>query len=240
MNRVPCPYCKKLNPAKKQSVKKACKLCFFWGRKISNKKGLTRKEKIDLVNWTTAQKQECKWCKEKETLELDRIVPASKGGGYALNNVQILCHRCNTTLKINYSSLEEAQKSHTEKTCRICKKTFPLNKTYWHKTPYKTKIRENSFSGWHGTCKKCRNKHENNRYPVRCTFCLKSSFTASPNSKYCSRKCKNFAISQKGRKEISCLFCKKKHTVVKSDSKKFCDNTCASIYFHAQRKRLCK
>lgn len=37
----------------------------------------------------------CRWCGSPDDLELDHIVPFSKGGACDLDNIQILCSDCN-------------------------------------------------------------------------------------------------------------------------------------------------
>jgi hypothetical protein len=41
----------------------------------------------------------CKNCKTTENLHLDHIVPVSKGGQNILENLQVLCKRCNSSKK---------------------------------------------------------------------------------------------------------------------------------------------
>lgn len=231
---APCPYCQKMNPCKKMGTKKSCKDCLFYGQIIKNKK-ISRKEKIKIVLWAIKQPKKCKWCGSKEKLGFDRVIPANKGGKYEVGNVQILCYSCNCTIKINYTTKEEAERSHTEKACQVCRDTFPLTSTFWHKTPYKTKTRVNSKCHWHGTCKKCRLRIEKSRYDVTCRNCKQRKKTWSAKAVYCSRECQTEARMRSSKKEVECLNCAKKWLVVNSDSKKFCDNKCSAIYWHKNK-----
>ncbi len=38
---------------------------------------------------------ECKFCGSKDSLEIDHIIPLSRGGTNELSNLQILCRTCN-------------------------------------------------------------------------------------------------------------------------------------------------
>lgn len=39
----------------------------------------------------------CEFCKSKEKLHMDHILPISKGGKNEISNIQILCQKCNSS-----------------------------------------------------------------------------------------------------------------------------------------------
>lgn len=56
----------------------------------------------------------CVMCGRSGNLEIDHIVPISKGGKSTLDNLQTLCHRCNTekSNKVTFSSPQNHRQSH--------------------------------------------------------------------------------------------------------------------------------
>lgn len=71
---------------------------------LYNKKRIIRLEKakrIDTTDFKTRvlmiQNSNCSicGCKEKSKLQIDHIIPVSKGGSDGLDNLQVLCYKCN-------------------------------------------------------------------------------------------------------------------------------------------------
>lgn len=115
-----------------------------------------------LVRWYINQPQKCNWCGDINNLTIDRIKPQSQGGMYDMDNIQILCYKCNCLLKRGYSTMEEAMKPPTHKTCRICSVTKPINE--YHRTGWKSKYMSIGKASYHGTCKVCRLKIESKKW----------------------------------------------------------------------------
>ena len=44
-------------------------------------------------------KQNCSFCKTKEDITLDHIIPISRGGRHSIGNLQPLCRTCNSSKK---------------------------------------------------------------------------------------------------------------------------------------------
>lgn len=57
----------------------------------------------EFYEWYKAQPRICKYCKA-EANNLDHIIPLSKGGGNNLDNLQLICGRCN---RAKWDSTEE-------------------------------------------------------------------------------------------------------------------------------------
>jgi len=45
----------------------------------------------------------CAYCGSKKNLEIDHIKPVSKGGDNNIENLQILCHKCNRAKADKYN-----------------------------------------------------------------------------------------------------------------------------------------
>lgn len=66
-------------------------------------RGDTRAERRRRRPWTRVERRialrrdgyRCRWCGSPDDLELDHIVPFSRGGACDLDNIQILCSDCN-------------------------------------------------------------------------------------------------------------------------------------------------
>lgn len=59
----------------------------------SNKRPPIPKDVVDAV-WRR-DKGQCVYCGSKENLQLDHIIPFSKGGATTFENLQLLCQKCN-------------------------------------------------------------------------------------------------------------------------------------------------
>ena len=229
---LPCYYCKIPVLVKPKSSHAVCmKRCFHWARRLSSKP-ITTNERIALVKWIITLPQHCNICRSKNRLTLDRIVPGSKGGKYEKSNLQILCYKCNCTLKINYESINEARKDHKEKSCRICKKVKPLTREYFHRTGFrKMTIRKVSKSQFHGTCKVCRSEISKKRFNIICVYCKEKKYSSIKNGKYCSIKCHYADRMRIHSKIINCLYCGKEYKEKKSSKRKYCSNKCSANYW---------
>jgi len=203
-------------------------LCGYYGKKIKNKKELTKEQKKIIVNWAVRQKQECKNCGTKKHLEIDRIIPGCKGGKYTIGNIQLLCHECNTTIKIGFCSVEDAKKDINERICKACGKLKKLNSNSFHRlSKYKCKFRKNSLSHWHPICKKCRLKLLK-KFDCICEECGIRYKAYKQNSKFCSNHCKFANKTKQSHQMIECLCCGKKLIVSKSSKRKYCNNKCSA------------
>jgi 5-methylcytosine-specific restriction endonuclease McrA len=60
---------------------------------------LVRKKMKELVFMRDIH--ECKYCGSTENLEIDHIIPLAKGGTNELDNLQILCKKCNRKKGVN-------------------------------------------------------------------------------------------------------------------------------------------
>lgn len=227
MNYAKCQYCGKLNQAKKMAVKKNCDVCYVYGRKMGAKKGLSREQRIKIVNWLVSQKQECVECKSKEKLTIDRIIPERLGGKYEIGNIQILCHRCNTQIKIGYSSIKDAKKTHTHKICSLCNKRLPLNSKNFQRTNYIAKYRSNSISNWHTECKKCRSI-TSRIFDIKCSNCKLWKKASKPTQKTCSYICAGQLKASKAIDIRKCLSCGESIHTTKGSKRKYCNNTCSA------------
>ena len=164
-----CIYCNKEVFISKMCshVDTKCKSCRRVWQKLRNKYG-DYGENInvhDLVRWYINQPQKCAECGSTKKLTIDRKISGHNGGKYELNNIQILCYKCNCCLKTSCNSVAESQIPLTEKTCNNCGKTFPLTSEYWHKLK-PSKYRKLSLCHFHPECKKCRNARESKRWSI--------------------------------------------------------------------------
>jgi len=186
MREVKCPFCKKINIAKNKATKKSCEICLFWGNRIKNKKNVSRDIKIKIVNKLTSLKQECISCKSKNNLTVDRIIPNNRGGKYDVDNVQILCYKCNCFIKIDNLNTDTSKQNISSIKCLHCKLVKPLSD--YHKKGYKSKYRENIRSMYNTRCKKCRN-FLNKRFELECKFCAKEFLGSKKTTQFCSVSC---------------------------------------------------
>jgi hypothetical protein len=67
----------------------------------------------------------CNNCGSTERLEIDHIIPISKGGREDEINMQVLCKKCNLT-KGNRMNILEYMKYDTESDCVLIRKDFPI------------------------------------------------------------------------------------------------------------------
>lgn len=81
-----CPYCKE------KSLKKY-KYCSRCGYEFGNRSRYIPKQVRKRV-WQR-DKGRCVECGTTENLQYDHIIPFSKGGANTVENIQILCERCN-------------------------------------------------------------------------------------------------------------------------------------------------
>lgn len=231
MKNRKCRFCgidflgkKQSNPAKAQ-----CKECRKVWSHLRNKRsemedGFTVR---DLVLWWINQKQECHYCKSTKRLTIDRIVPAYKGGKYGYGNIQILCYKCNCCIKIDSDSVEDALKDVTEKTCNVCKKTYPLTEKFWHKNAYKSKYKRTA-SEYHPCCKTCRLEKER-KHPFVCLNCSKKALGYKKFTSFCCGGCARKYYGKKNLVKRECLFCHTSMVMSKFSNKKYCSNKCSSL-----------
>ena len=187
-NYAACQYCGKLNKAKRKASKKACPLCLFWHKRIKNKTGLSFLEKKAIVNKLASLPQACSSCESKTKLTVDRIVPASNGGVYSPENVQILCYQCNCCIKTNLSSVNEAKTKVISRTCLKCGKVKPLSSKFFSPKGYIPKYRTNSLSMYKNICKPCV-VARSRKYPKKCLKCSNAFMGFKSTSKFCSVSC---------------------------------------------------
>ena len=190
MRWIRCKYCGRFNKALSDKiVNVTCEICHLYSRRVGNKKELTTQQRREIILWAVNQEQYCVECGSFEDLTLDRIIPGSKGGKYEVSNLQILCFKCNTQIKLNYNSVAEAKKDHTHRRCNICGELKELNTSNFHRArPYKTLYRNNSLCNWQPTCKKCRLIKEKH-YPFTCIRCGKEGLGWKNKQKFCSVSC---------------------------------------------------
>jgi len=66
----------------------------YRARKLGCTNHHTEKEWITLLNQSD---NKCSFCNSKENLTKDHIIPLSKGGSDLIDNIQVLCNRCNAS-----------------------------------------------------------------------------------------------------------------------------------------------
>ncbi len=65
----------------------------FWDAKVRVERArVSKKIRLSILN---RDHYRCKYCGSTLNLEIDHIIPISKGGKSEYNNLQTLCHRCN-------------------------------------------------------------------------------------------------------------------------------------------------
>ena len=65
----------------------------FWDAKVRVERAkVSKKIRLSILN---RDHYRCKYCGSTQNLEIDHIIPISKGGKSEYNNLQTLCHRCN-------------------------------------------------------------------------------------------------------------------------------------------------
>ena len=65
----------------------------FWDAKVRVERArVSKKMRLSILS---RDHYRCKYCGSTLNLEIDHIIPISKGGKSEYNNLQTLCHRCN-------------------------------------------------------------------------------------------------------------------------------------------------
>ena len=65
----------------------------FWDAKVRVERAkVSKKMRLSILS---RDHFKCKYCGSTQNLEIDHIIPISKGGKSEYNNLQTLCHRCN-------------------------------------------------------------------------------------------------------------------------------------------------
>ncbi|GBE55828.1 AP-4-A phosphorylase [archaeon BMS3Bbin16] len=96
----------------------------------------------DNMRYTVLKNSEgrCELCgvtKKERPLDVDHIIPRSKGGKNKLSNLQVLCSKCNRT-KGNKDSTDfrQSEKGDFEEDCIFCKKEFQSEKIFENDTVF--------------------------------------------------------------------------------------------------------
>lgn len=69
-----------------------------WPNQEYSKRGFQKKDIPDPLRWLVFERDDfrCRGCGSRRQLRADHIVAESKGGETTLENLQTLCHRCNS------------------------------------------------------------------------------------------------------------------------------------------------
>lgn len=69
-----------------------------WPNPESTKAGYRKKDIPEALRWQIFERDDfrCKHCGSRHQLRADHIIPESKGGETSIENLQTLCHRCNS------------------------------------------------------------------------------------------------------------------------------------------------